>query len=878
MAIKNINSIVDKSSELNYLNNSDFITKYYNEALANLGQRNIEDTSISYKIFTMKSLVNSLIESNKINGLAYVNDNDNDCIPADYVGKIPFKNENNKLKVKATWLDSGDSVTDDDDDHWKEISTIVSSNNADTVLKKKVEMVKCLIEKINEDLNDSAIQNNGTGNDVVINPDIELVFPANYEIIYIVDQSNETLIYGTIKDIYVDIVPSDDSYVSRSSSVYAKQNLKKYISTTAYYIYFNTGDASTSDDMHAKAYISNELPYINEDNNWVIDGIDTGINAKARDAVNLNIILAMSKRIGSQFSITVLSGLNKFSMITKVQEKKAYVKRSNGKVFETRWALPSISVDSDENDGEDVSTSTLLENSTIILISKIYDAIDQSTQDKSEIVAEYGNGNLTTIWTYDKTSNEYVPVSNETTQDNKPIAVDINQITNVDNFLDYKVAKIKQVEPDNFLFSYMIFDQVLQSNKQATDYLQLYPVLQNLYGSNYNNKYINNLNFSLRYLNTIDGTIGQDIKKVFNTSEGNFLKIVSGASSSQNYVTNSMYQTIVNNKTNYYNEYVPNYNIPVFDMSEFLSKDFNVINRTNVLSFSNTGQIYYAYMGTVFDKYDKTSFHIGTYTTNINLGETTLASPQNKSKFLEHDSMSIDFKTTYINSETTSIIGDLSVDKSITTSNAVWTKQSLNSNEILSTTVIPKFVYNVLKPTSASTEVGTEYNIIDVDNMANGLVKLINNQTDDDEGNNALYFNIILMHDMMQSNGVVANNAKYYYKYNDLLIIDKFIKWLGLDPTSISDIISSTNEIIYYNDKPKLLVSSSNQLASDLQFQSSSDNDIAITINKSNNLDFYVANALDVILATKNNITTLVINEHKSPNKIKPIFKLPSRI
>ena len=59
MAIRNINAIVDKNG-LGTFNESEYLSQYYNEALANLGQRNTQEQVIGYGRFTIQDMFRNL--------------------------------------------------------------------------------------------------------------------------------------------------------------------------------------------------------------------------------------------------------------------------------------------------------------------------------------------------------------------------------------------------------------------------------------------------------------------------------------------------------------------------------------------------------------------------------------------------------------------------------------------------------------------------------------------------------------------------------------------------------------------------------------------------------------------------------------------------
>lgn len=817
MAIKNIHALVEKNG-FSYLQGSEYITKYYNEALANQGQRNTEETLVEYVSFSTKDIIDSILPSNTIQ---------------DY---LIISNDEDNIYFYGYDIDDAQVI----------INTNIANNDNDSIiLRYRISILVELFKKLKNEFDPSYEYQH------------ELHIPLEYVFSYIADGINKTTIYGSMKDIYVTVIPNDERYqpvIPENTIYFATQ--QSYTKTEIY-------DFITQDNNVYVAVVNlkNILPYINNDNNWVLNGIDTGIQAKAKNAMNLNIILALSKNVGSTYRLEVLSGLNNYAINDNTVLEDTYIKSPENDVFKIHCALPKLTINEEFVDDSGISINTIIKNSSILLLTSVYDAIDENTPDKEKILSQYNDGYIAMIWTYDESIDKYRVISVENDIDNNPIALDFNSITNFNNLLDYKISKIEQIHPDNFVYRHLIFEEISKSTKHTTSSLTTYPVLQNLQGTEYNNKYINNLNFTLRYINSIDGVINKDIKSILNTSETNYLKLSS--TTSLNYVTNSVYKSIINNKTNYYNEYIPNYNVPVFDMSEFLIKDSNIMNRSNILSFNSSGDIYYGYIGTSFDHYDKSILHIGTSNTDINLGEFTLINQSNKSKFKKHDAISVDFTYSYINAYT-SITKDLNVSGDIVTDKINWTHTKINSSDIYTTTVVPKFIYNPSNNTQLM-GAGNEFNLISIDNMAGGITSLTSNPND-----NAMYFNIILYN--------TIDGIYYYYKYNDLLEISKFIKYIGLEGrVSASRVTSDSNDIITVNSVPRYLISSANKLANNIIFESSSDTKITINTNASNNNGFYIGNAIDVIYIQKSGVNSLVLNEHKT-NYIAPIWKLPLNI
>ena len=98
-----------------------------------------------------------------------------------------------------------------------------------------------------------------------------------------------------------------------------------------------------------------------------------------------------------------------------------------------------------------------------------------------------------------------------------------------------------------------------------------------------------------------------------------------------------------------YNEYIFNSNIPTLDFKELFIRNANILNRLNLISLDQIGNIYNAYIGTSFNESNKSTLHIGSTNTNINIGSTTLINESDRSKFNTHETVSIDFNNIVLN-------------------------------------------------------------------------------------------------------------------------------------------------------------------------------------------------------------------------------------
>ena len=76
------------------------------------------------------------------------------------------------------------------------------------------------------------------------------------------------------------------------------------------------------------------------------------------------------------------------------------------------------------------------------------------------------------------------------------------------------------------------------------------------------------------------------------------------------------------NKYSY--NYLPSDRVPLFNFGEVLTINSNILNRSNILSLDNNGQLYYAYIGTSIEEQNKSTLHIGTSNINVDLGIDSL--------------------------------------------------------------------------------------------------------------------------------------------------------------------------------------------------------------------------------------------------------------
>ena len=853
MPIQNIQGLVNKNG-LSYITNGDFVTKYYNEGLANLGQRNINDTVLKNITFTVKELFDDIkrIQTNNDDPYLYIiySCDDSSTIGKFYTvnkSKIESEVENPETISVDKLFDIIERIQSNESNLLKEL-TITSGYNSSNeslyiLLNKKINIIAELYDFIKSENN---------------NID-KLFIPVDYEFGYIANGINEYIIYNSFKDVYVDVLPlgfsSDTDDYELENVSFFKSNIfyltdHKYIKTDVYDYYCA---AETDDEVivYCKKFT---LPYIDDDY-WSINNQKTSIQAKAHDAVNLNIILAHYYKDSDDVKYEFLSGLNNI-LANKVGKNNNaeifYIKGDNEKI---KCEIKTPNIVKENLTKEDIELNKVLENSTLVIISKLSDIISEGLQSTDN---KFGDGYITTMWNYNEELSKFECICLN------GYALDFNTLTNFENLLKYEIKHIEQVNPHNFLHSYVIFNHVHKELKQDTSKVTYYyPVLQNIMSAKYDPKYNNNMNFSLKYINNIIRDKDNIITDIADQSDIKYFKI-----SSEVQTTNALYSYIQNNKSINYNEFIPNYNVPIFDMSEFLIKDSNVMNKYNILTFTNGKDVYYSYIGTSKDT-AKNILTIGSSSLNINLGENTLADYSTKGKFSIQDILNIDFDNINANGNL-NVKNELTVDGNINVNKQQWLITHIGNIELRSTVIVPQFKYYSFNNNS--------FKIINIHDLDKDIKGLSENASDagypfgSDKAKDYLYISPILM----IPNSPI-NNMTYYYKYNDLLVLNNLVRYLGLDIPNLDnvDFESNTNEIISVNGRKMYLVSSNNILADSLSIVNSTDTGTYPDL--SNTKEFYTGNVLYITYIKSETTNKLIINEVQS-HKIKSIWKIPTNI
>lgn len=471
--------------------------------------------------------------------------------------------------------------------------------------------------------------------------------------------SNETWkIFGSVNDINVKMIEEDITRYSindnldkdsiLTSTLHEGRNVLYEFSTE-----FDNENAEVIFGINVRKKYT--LPYINQDKYWVINEKDTDIKAEGNDAGNPNVIVIYSR---SKFpgEYKILSGANKENILdTLTYSLKQFwvepLERINlddasivtaSDLYSTRCWIPDLTNLTPERKEEVLNT---LKYSLIISISSTQ-CFENITDDIIERYGEYGC--VTSLWRFNESTCEYEVILKETPfGNNKYCALDINTLTNLNNLIKWYVLSIELKHPDRYTHDWLVFKQsyVTLKNNVADETHKIYPNMCNMNAIDFNKvQYINDLNFVLKYNESVTGADENDIRRINHSQALKYYRF------SENVipVTDAMYTyRDGRNMLQSYSEFIPNLNLPVFNFKEVLTQNVNTINRTNILSFDKNGASYYSYIGTLRNTDRKNELHIGSDNLNINLGTDTLISASDLGKFVKQDELHFDFPLTY---------------------------------------------------------------------------------------------------------------------------------------------------------------------------------------------------------------------------------------
>lgn len=593
------------------------------------------------------------------------------------------------------------------------------------------------------------------------------------------------------------------------------------------------------------------LPYINKFGYWVINDVDTEIYAKGKDAGNPNFVIVetnINKDKPLVVTNTKRNYLESLSWVSKnasiripnkivntghSQELYSAVSTNNiagdygeflhqsnndtGKLnltIDCTFQVPTLNNTNKKKLEENIEQ---LQYCLIVNVSKPENVIGYGDDDYpkfTELVNDiYGeDGRIITFWVLDQLNEEtcgwgFKPLNTEYNY-----AYDIQYLTNLMNTINWVLKNYRFVDPDNFTFTRLVFDQCnVQLKNNENEKIDVYPVITyENFKTNDSSGATNNFNLKIKFNDIIDGELyNSDIEADQNNPLSAYSSINYTAQSSMRYLDNLMTGTNYRNSVQdsiysyhystsdigddniFFNERIPNsinHSVPYLDLSEVIVKDLNTANRVNVISFG-AEQAYYGYIGSRPDEEDKSIIVIGTSTVDLNLGNETLVYDISYERFAKHQQLNVEFDNTRITAYTY-VGNDLITEKDTITYGTTWHRYDYDGTTYWTTRFkqIGKF---------APKEAGFVVNLSD-----NEMMDYLNAYSNKIKDGINLKNGVVLRHSefipMLAYEQYAADTPYQKIYISDMIGIDRLINKVAptINPAHISE-ITSDNEVTY---------------------------------------------------------------------------------
>lgn len=734
----------------------------------------------------------------------------------------------------------------------------------------------------------------------------KVYIPIYYTFNYYCNSNDSWKIYGGIQDINVRFV----------NTTISKYNIKTYYNEDQLLAHVN-GDNQTSLYNYSVQYDPENdnfvysvnvekkytLPYINSDNFWVINNQITNICAAGKDAGNPNIVIVYN------FNKSDESILNRDFKILVAADKDSVLSTIGWKTVSTRVEPieqiniedPSVLTKSDmyticcrvpnlsgtNNESQYTKALNILEYSLIVNISAVscFNDID------NDIIKRYGDyGVVTTMWKYDAKSVSFSPITNplyDGVIDN--VALDIVNLTNLNNLVKWHIMNHEPKHPHKYTHQWLVLDNAKQETKNSiNDYrTNVYPVIQNKTAeqvsvANYNNDF----NLTVKFNDAVSGAQENDIRGILN-SRNRYL------STRQINTTNNIYYSESGITARNYEDYVPNSDMPSLTLSEVLTRDINIVNRTNILSFDQNGYMFYSYIGSSFDDIDKNRVHIGGAETNINIGNETMVSNSNRKLFQRPKELHLDFENSFINGYSYTQ-NDIFAKQDIITSHINWEVRNMTNyiNGVYSTTFIP--TSKLMNQPSGSESFKPWMTHIQFNNK--NVVRFADDNKYEPmtDGQIRRYAENAPRYISYFSN---EHDYKlwiplFYYSNNKQLFKIERLHYLGEGiyipgllgrlrlskwNTNLNNVFIKTNmEVVKYSNMPIILISSNKFLSDNIEYtnkvsNSASTTNVVFNINPN---ELFTGNPLEIAYYELDNNLHITINEIKRNTPFTHLFKL----
>lgn len=729
----------------------------------------------------------------------------------------------------------------------------------------------------------------------------KIFVPVDYIFNYYCNSNDSWKIYGGIQDINVRFV---NTSITRNNirSYYVDDQLIANISGDDQTALFNYSVQYSEDNPDLVYAVNVEkkytLPYINSDNVWVINNQITNIPASGKDAGNPNIIIIYNYNknedsiLNKDFKIlaaadkdSVLSGMGWKIASTYVEpierinlEDPAIVTKSDK--YKIACRIPNLA--GSDNELQRSKALNILEYSLIINISSVacFDKIN------SEIRERYGDyGVVTTLWKFDSKTTSFLPITNPKFDNSlENVALDIINLTNLNNLVKWHIMNHEPKHPDRYTHSWLVFDNAKQETKNSINDWRTYvfPVIQNKTAEEISAaQYVNDFNLYVKFNDAVSGAIDNDIRGVSNS--GN--KYLTYTRSN---VVNSLYytQTSSTNIKNYL-DWIPNVDMPMLTLSEVFTKDLNLLNRSNIISFNQQGYMFYSYIGTAFDDNDKNRVHIGGSETNINFGNETMVSNSNRKLFKRPTELHFDFENTFTNGYSY-VQKDLIVYEDIKTSHINWEVRKMTNYTVYSTMFVP--TSKLMNQSTDNEDHESWMSIIQFNNQNivifrddNKYEQMTLGQIKRYANNAGIYtrkfgneYDYKLWIPSFYYNHSSMFKKTHIYYIGEFLYLPGLLGRLRLDAynTMLQNVIVTSNmELIKYNDKP-IMLRTSNTFLENIDFSNSVDSTSTTASFSISNNTLYTGHPLEISYYIQYGNLYITINEVVRNQKINNLFKI----
>ena len=515
--------------------------------------------------------------------------------------------------------------------------------------------------------------------------DFVVYMPYEYTFIYTCNSNKLSQIFTSNKDITVESIqnPEDELWkIYKTGNDGVREQLmictswsnvdstEDIFSVWKYYVTYDSDETIQSVTVE-RSFV---LPYINNDGYWTINNVDTSIYARGKDGGQPSLIITYADT--SNGTQEILSTMNKDELSTALSWELTYYKikplDTSSEIGTSNFHMMATYMP------VNISTSylpenlvTFLENAIIMSVTSVhseqtsYSTVVTPLADNTQLGA---NATITTFWALQKDpqTNEY----NFTyvKQPKQQWAIDFNYLTDAEAIVKYYMQL--GIEPDLYKHSWVVFDGVSATIKnQETGYKNKtsFPVLMNHIKDSFTDmfdvesisaQYMNNTNFVPSFVTQLNmsgsyitGVVETNTEKYFrfdNNGDYSYVPTVQafGRPSSKTLVNEWYPNTRTANTTGWVDTL-----LPIMDLKEMFLRNVNALNRYNVLSTDEAGIMYYAYFGTSYENANKSIVHLGTGSTDINLGLQTLTTEEERSKFNRHSEIDIDFDSISLNGD-----------------------------------------------------------------------------------------------------------------------------------------------------------------------------------------------------------------------------------